>query len=115
MSELPMLYPNAKRVLKALNQVISVPGILTSPDIVATRLNSSTAYVIEHAGYLDEIGLIKLDRSKQPMEYLMTPTELGKHYFDITWARFRAFTMKSLVVPFVVALLTSLATKLLFR
>jgi RIO-like serine/threonine protein kinase len=106
-------YRAARKVLKALNQV-ALPGQIVPSDVVATRLNVSHLVVEDHARYLASIGLLKYDKSKTDYYASLSPTDAGSKYFVLSADRVRQFMYKSVAVPVLVSLLTSLVLHWLF-
>lgn len=78
------------------------------------RLNVSHLVVEDHARYLASIGLLKYDKPKMTNFASLTPTDAGAKYFVLSADRVRQFMYKSVAVPVLVSLLTSLVLHWLF-
>lgn len=107
MNDLPLTYPRARKVLKGLIRVTAGPGALYSSSGLADILGVSNASVMSEARYLEHIGMIEMS-SVDSQEYLLTVTEAGYHYFDVTADRIRSFCIRSVAIPVIVSVLTSL-------
>lgn len=68
--------------------------------------NMSDRELIETLIYLDSIDAIRFSRPGNPGSFFLTVK--GKHYFEFQWLAVRDFLLKSILVPILVSILTTL-------
>jgi len=115
MNELPLTYKNSRKILKAILKNNIYPGMSISLDTLAIYLHTTSTKIINDTKYLGSIGLITIESPQsfsEPMKIKLT--EAGYHYFDVRWDRISSFLTKSVLVPIIVSLITTIILKFLF-
>ena len=105
-----MLYGKSRKVLKALQFLCKDSGYTSLADVLVYLNNHILSEDFDGCiALLEQEGLIKT-----PTEEYGIPryelTHLGKHYSEFRRAQIARFFMSSIVVPIVVALITTIIT-----
>lgn len=115
MNDLPLTYPYSRKIMKAIIQLGVKPQMGVATSRVADYLHVKTAVIEDHLGYLVDQGFVDFEKTKSLTEpNYVTLNQLGYRFFETRNDRTRQFFYKSILVPFLVSVVTTAVIHWLF-